>query len=47
MTRSRFSASSYSVSSTFMIQLVNGTQFFNASCVAGDAMIIISPLTKI
>ena len=47
MTRSKFSASSYSVSSTFMIQLVNGSQFFNASCVAGDAMIIISPLTKI
>ena len=47
MTRSKFSASSYSVSSTFMIRLVNGTQFFNASCVAGYAMIIISPLTKI
>ena len=47
MTKSKSSASSIVVSSTFVIHLVNGAQFLNATCVAGAAMTVISPLTKI
>ena len=47
MTRSKFSASSIVVSTVFVIHLVNGAQFLNATCVAGAAMTVISPLTKI
>ena len=47
MTKFKSSASSIVVSSTFVIHLVNGAQFLNATCVAGAAMTVISPLTKI
>ena len=46
MTKSKSSASSIFVSSIFVIHLVNGEQFFNATCVAGAALTAISPLTK-
>ena len=47
MTKSKCSASSIVVSSIFLIHLVNGAQFVNATCVAGAATTLISPLTKI
>ena len=40
------SVSSIVVPSILMIHLVNGTQFVNATCGAGAALIVISPLTK-
>ena len=46
MTKSKSSASSIVVPSMFLIQLVNGTQFLNATCVVGAATTVISPLTK-
>ena len=46
MTKSKFSASSIVVSSIFVINLINGAQFLNATCVAGAALTVISPLTK-
>ena len=47
MTESKSSASSIVVSSIFVIHLVNGAQFSNATCTAGAATTVISPLTKI
>ena len=44
--KSKSSASSIVVSSIFMIHLVNGAQFLNASCVVRAATRVISPLTK-
>ena len=46
MTKSKSSASSVVVSSIFVIHCVNGAQFLNATCVAGAAMAVISPVTK-
>ena len=46
MARSTSSASSIVVSSIFLIYLVKGVQFLNATCVAGTATTVISPLTK-
>ena len=46
MTKSKSSASSIVVSSTFMILLMNGAQFFDCACVAGGAVTVISPITK-
>ena len=46
MTKSKSSASSIVVPSIFVIHLVNGAQFLNATCVAGAATTVISPLTK-
>ena len=37
MTKSKFSASSIVVTSIFVIHLVNGAQFLNATCVSGAA----------
>ena len=42
MNKSKTSASSIVVPSIF----VNGAQFVNATCVAGAAVTVISPLTK-
>ena len=47
MTKSKSSASSIVVPSIFMIHLVNGAQFLNATCVAGAAVTVILPLNKI
>ena len=47
MTRSKSSASFIVVPSIFVICLVNGAQILNATCVAEDAMTVISPLTKL
>ena len=46
MTKSKSSASSTVVPSTFLIHLVNGAQFLNATCVAGCHIILILPLAK-
>ena len=46
MTKSKSSASSIVVPSIFAIHLVSGAQFFNDTCVAGAAVTVISPLTK-
>ena len=45
MTKSKCSASSIVVSLIFLIHLVNGAQFVNATCVARAATTLISPLT--
>ena len=37
--------SSIVVSSSFVIHLLNGTQFLNATCVSGASVTVISPLT--
>ena len=37
MTKSKFSASSIVVTSIFVMHLVNGAQFLNATCVSGAA----------
>ena len=48
MTKStKSSTSSIVVSSTFVIHLVNGAQFSNATSVPTTATAVISPLTKI
>ena len=46
MTKSKSQASSIIVSSIVVIHLVNGAKFLNATCVAGAATTVISPLTK-
>ena len=46
MTKSKSSASSIVVPSIFVIHLVNGSQYLNDTCVAGAAVTVISPLTK-
>ena len=46
MTKSKSSASSIVVPSFFVIHLVNGAQFLNATCVSGASVTVISPLTK-
>ena len=46
MTKTKSQASSIIVSSIVVIHLVNGAQFLNATCVAGAATTVISPLTK-
>ena len=46
MTKSKSSASSIVVPSIFVIHLVNGAQILNATCVAGAAVTLISPYTK-
>ena len=46
MTKPKSSASSIVVPSIFVIHLVNGVQFLNATCVAPAAVTVISPLTK-
>ena len=46
ITKSKFSASSIVVSSIFVMHLVNGAQFLNATFAAGVAMTVISPLSK-
>ena len=46
MTKTKSQASSTIVSSIVVIHLVNGAQFLNATCVAGAATTVISPLTK-
>ena len=47
MTKSKSSALSIVVQSTFVIHLVNGAQFLNTTCVVGVALTLILPLTKI
>ena len=46
MIKSKSSTSSIVIPSLFVINLVNGAQFLNVTCVAGVATIVISPLTK-
>ena len=47
MTKSKSSSSSsIVVPSSFAIHLVNGPQFFNATCVTWSSIIVILPLTK-
>ena len=46
MTKSKFSALYIVVLSIFVTYLVNVAQFLNATCVAGAAVTVISPLTK-
>ena len=46
MTKSKSSESSIVVPSIFVIHLVNGAQFLNDTCVAGAAVTVISPCTK-
>ena len=51
MTKSNFSASSIVVPSIFVINLVNGAQFLNGTCVSGAAVVfqeltVISPFSK-
>ena len=46
MAKSKSSVSSIVVSSIFVIHLVIGAQFLNATCVAGAATTVISPLPK-
>ena len=45
MTKSKSSASSIFVPSIFVIHLVNGAQFLNATCVLGVAATVTLPLT--
>ena len=47
MAKSKSSASSIVIPSISVIHLVNVAQFLNATCVAGAATIVISPVTKI
>ena len=46
MTESKSSASSIFVPSIFVIHLVNGAQFLNATCVARAAVTVILPFTE-
>ena len=46
MTKSKSSASSIAVPTSFVIQLVNSAQFLNASWAAGLAATVISPFTR-
>ena len=46
MTKSKSLASSNVVPSIFEIYLLNGAQFLNDTCVAGVAVTVISPRTK-
>ena len=46
MSISKSSASSIAVPSVFVIHLVNGAEFLNTSCVAGAAVTVILPITK-
>ena len=46
MINSKSSASSIVVPSIFLIYLLNGAQFLNDTCVAGAAVTVISPFTK-
>ena len=46
MSISKSSASSIAVPSIFVIHLVNGAEFLNISCVAGAAVTVILPITK-
>ena len=46
MIKSKSSASSIVVPLIFVIHIVYGTQFLNATCVSGAAMTLISPVTK-
>ena len=46
MTKSKSSASSIIVPSIFVIHLMNGAHFLNATCVTQCPIIVISPLTK-
>ena len=46
MTKSKSSASSVVVLSVFVIHLENGAQFLNDTCVAGAAVTVISPFSK-
>ena len=46
MAKSKPSASSVVAPSIFVINLVNGAQFLNAACVAGAAVTVILPFTK-
>ena len=46
MTKSKSSVSSTVILTIFVIHLVNGTQFLNATFVAGAAVTVISPLNK-
>ena len=45
MTKSKSSASSIFVPPIFVIHLVNGAQFLNATCVLGVVATVTSPLT--
>ena len=47
MNKSKLSASSIVIPSIFVIHLVNGSQLLNFTCVAGAAMTVMSPITKI
>ena len=46
MTKSKSATSSIVVLSRFVIHLVNGEQFLNATCIAVAAVTVISPVTK-
>ena len=46
MTKSKALVSPIVIPSIFVIDLVNGSQFLNTNCVAGAAVTIISPFTK-
>ena len=46
MNKSKSSATSIFVSSIFVVHLGNGVQFLNATCIAGAATTVISPLAK-
>ena len=45
MTKSKSSALSIVVPSTFVIHLGNGAQFLNDTCIVGAAVTVVSPLT--
>ena len=46
MTKSKSSASSIVLPSSFAIHLVNGAQFLYATCVAGAVVTVILPHTR-
>ena len=46
MIKSESSSASTVVPSIFVMHLVNGVQFLNATCVSRAAATVISPLTK-
>ena len=46
MPKSKYSASSVVVPSIFVIHIVNGAHFLNATCVEGAAVTVISSLMK-
>ena len=46
ITKSKSSASSIAVPSTFAIHLLNGAHFLNTTCISPAAVIVISPLPK-